>query len=249
VESSEEPVEPKAPRVLLVIPCYDEAQTIRQVLDEVASLPTRYDTVVIDDGSRDGTYEAARELSPCIRLPFNLGIGGAVQTGLRYAYRHGYDLCAQVDGDGQHAPAELADLMAAYEERKANVTIGSRYISNGGFRSTWLRRVGGTLIGYALRIFCGKRLTDPTSGMRLLDRTAIKLFATTYPLDFPEPISNAMALLEGLSVEEVSVKMRARDHGRSSITGLQTINYMLRVLGFIVLLRLGKGLGRRAAHD
>lgn len=226
------------PRVLLVIPCFNEAGSIRSVLKEISSAGD-YGTIVIDDGSSDRTFEIASKHSAAVRLICNLGIGGAVQTGIKYAYRRGYDFCVQIDGDGQHPASQIDVLVKAAVASGASIVIGSRYLKNDTFRSTWSRRLGSGLIAWALKVcFRGVRVTDPTSGMRLLDRKAMALFADHYPADFPEPVSLAWALQAGLSLGEVPVQMRSREHGQSSITGLKTLSYMVRVLVRVGLARL-----------
>jgi len=226
-------------RILLVIPCYNEEASIGGLLTEIAAISSDYHTLVVDDGSSDATYAVASARSPAARLTQNLGIGGAVQTGIKYAARHGYDFCIQIDGDAQHDPREIELLLDAYRRQPTNIVIGSRFIDNAGFRSTRLRRFGSRLIALALNnLFAGGRITDPTSGMRLLDRRAIEFFARKYPMDFPEPIALAWALRAGLSVGEAPVGMRARETGVSSIDGFKTVSYMIRVLGYILLARL-----------
>ena len=228
-----------APRVLIIIPCYNEKGAISALLKEIKACQQDYETIVVDDGSSDTTYQMANELSPAIKLLRNLGIGGAVQTGLKYGQNNDFDFCVQIDGDGQHPPSEVSKLLQAYLEIPNSIIIGSRYLNHDTFRSTLARRVGGQAIAGALNIlFTHCKITDPTSGMRLMDRKAIKFFAKHYPHDFPEPISLAWALKEGLSVSEVPVQMRERAHGDSSIIGLKSLAYMLRVLGYILLTRL-----------
>jgi glycosyltransferase involved in cell wall biosynthesis len=227
------------PRVLLIIPCYNEQGAIAALLEEISACRQGYETIVIDDGSQDKTYQIARHLSPTVKLLRNLGIGGAVQTGIKYAQSNGFDFCIQIDGDGQHPPSEVAKLLKAYQEKPHSIIIGSRYLRHDTFRSTWARRFGGQSIAWSLNYLFQKcAVTDPTSGMRLMDRKAINFFAEHYPHDFPEPISLAWALKESFSVGEVPVQMRAREHGNSSIIGLKPIIYMLRVLGYLVLARL-----------
>ncbi|OOZ36747.1 glycosyltransferase family 2 protein [Solemya velesiana gill symbiont] len=226
-------------RVLIIIPCYNEQESISVLLEEILRCQQGYKTIVIDDGSQDSTYRKAKQLAPTVKLLRNLGIGGAVQTGIKYAYRNGFDFCVQIDGDGQHLPCELSKLLQAYREKPRSIIIGSRYLHNDTFHSTWARRFGGRAIAETLSLLFPKCLvTDPTSGMRLMDRKAIGFFAKHYPHDFPEPISLAWALREGLSVGEAPVQMNARMHGNSSIIGLKPIIYMLRVLGYIILTRL-----------
>lgn len=226
------------PRVLLIIPCFNEAGSIESLLKEITSCNKNYDTVVIDDGSRDDTYLIASRLSPTVRLLRNLGIGGAVQTGIKYALQNNFDFCVQIDGDGQHPPEEVEKLLAAYRNHPRNIITGSRYIEHDTFRSTWTRRLGSQVLAQSLnRLFKNCNISDPTSGMRLMDKKAIAFYAKNYPHDFPEPISLAWGLQEGLSVGEVPVKMRAREHGQSSIMGWKPLIYMFRVLGYIVLAR------------
>lgn len=227
------------PRVLIIIPCYNEQRAIAALLNEVTACPQNYATIVIDDGSQDATYQVAHQLSPTVKLLKNLGIGGAVQTGIQYAQREGFDFCVQIDGDGQHPPKEISKLLQTYREHPRSIIIGSRYLQNDTFRSTWARRFGGrTIAGTLNTLFSQCAVTDPTSGMRLMDRKAIEFFAQYYPHDFPEPISLAWALKEGFSIGEVSVQMRAREHGNSSISGFKPIIYILRVFGYIVLAKL-----------
>jgi glycosyltransferase involved in cell wall biosynthesis len=229
------------PRILLVIPCYNEEASIGDLLTEIASTGRDYHTLVIDDGSSDTTCAVASARSPVARLAENLGIGGAVQTGFKYAARNGYDFCIQIDGDGQHDPREIETLLDTYRRQPTNITVGSRFIDNAGFRSTRLRRFGSRMIVIALNhLFAGGHITDPTSGMRLLDRRTIEFFAQQYPMDFPEPISLAWAMRAGLTVGEAPVRMRARETGVSSIDGLKAVSYMIRVLGYIVLARLSR---------
>lgn len=226
------------PRVLIIIPCYNEQGAIAALLQEISACQQGYETIVIDDGSQDATYKIARQFSPAVQLLRNLGIGGAVKTGFKYAHGKGFDFCVQIDGDGQHHPGEISKLLRAYQEKPRSIIIGSRYLQNDTFRSTYARRFGGRVIAKTLNaLFPLCSVTDPTSGMRLMDRKVIEFFAKHYPHDFPEPISLAWALKMGFTVGEIHVKMRTRMHGKSSIGGLKPISYMFRVLGYIVLAR------------
>ena len=224
-------------KVLAVIPCYNEAASLPTLLEQLAQHCPKLDVVVIDDASTDTTAAVAAGKHPVIRLVRNLGIGGAVQTGLKYALRNGYDLALQIDGDGQHPPEQIPKILARYREAPANILIGSRFLESGGFASTFLRRQGIFLIRGTLNLLYGSRVTDPTSGMRLMDRKALALFSEHYPQDYPEPISIANALEQGLSVAEVSVSMRERLGGRSTISGLWSLLYMIQVVGYILLTR------------
>lgn len=234
------------PRVLLIIPCYNEADSIGPLLDEIAISGLEYSTIVIDDGSDDGTYNIAKTRSPTIRLIRNLGIGLAVQTGIKYARRNDFDFCVQIDGDGQHPPGEVIKLLNGYKTFPNSIIIGSRYLLNNSFRSTRARRIGSQTIAWILNfLFPAYHSTDPTSGMRLMDRTAIEFFSQYYPNDFPEPISLAWAIKKGFSYAEIPVKMRERKYGNSSIIGLKTFSYMIRVLGYILLARIMKSLEKK----
>jgi glycosyltransferase involved in cell wall biosynthesis len=225
-------------KILLIIPCLNEEGSIENLLIQIGNSEQNYSTLVVDDGSIDSTYEKAIKFSPAIKLIENLGIGGAVQTGIKYALNNGFDVCVQIDGDGQHPPSEILKLVNEYSNTPSSIIVGSRYLYNDTFRSTFARRMGGKAIAGCLNaLFKGSKITDPTSGMRLMDRKAMKFFAECYPHDFPEPISLAWALQAGLIVRECGVHMRARDAGQSSIVGWKPISYMLRVLGYLILAR------------
>jgi glycosyltransferase involved in cell wall biosynthesis len=230
---------PAGMRVLLIVPCYNEEGSVGELLDELNGLKLGCDSLVIDDGSTDRTYEIAYSRAKVVRLVHNLGIGGAVQTGIKFAARGNYDFCIQIDGDGQHPPSHVVGLLNAYRTKPANLIVGSRYAGGRAAGSTLTRRLGSRLIGLALRVlFRGQPLTDPTSGMRLMDRKAIAHFAHHYPQDFPEPISLAWALRSGLTVSESPVQMRSRRVRTSSINGLKPLAYMVRVLGYILMARI-----------
>lgn len=228
-----------ARKVLLVIPCYNEAKSIGPLLEEISSLGLGYQTLVVDDGSEDETYAVASRSSMTIRLAENSGIGAAVQTGIRYALEMDYDFCVQLDGDGQHPPVQVAALLREYDSTSSNLVIGSRFLKGGDFMSTPMRRVGISLISNVIGLLYRKRITDPTSGLRLMDRRAIEYFSTNYPRDYPEPNSIALAIKNNLNISEVPVNMRTREHGSSSIAGLRMAAYMLRVIGYLVLHRFG----------
>ena len=229
-------------RLLIIIPAFNEEQALAGLLSEIRSLSpadigAEIETVVVDDGSTDLTSDIAREGGArVLRLCRNLGIGGAVQSGLRLAHRERFDFAAQVDGDGQHPPHELARLVAAGKADPApDLVVGTRYTDKNNFRSTALRRVGSWWLRVLLRIVTGQRLTDPTSGFRLYGPRALRKFDETYPYDFPEPESLAIARAAHLRICEVPVAMRERQGGRSSILGFSTIYYMLKVTIAVVL--------------
>ncbi len=235
------PSEPSRDRqILVVIPAYNEESSIGGVIEEVRALGPRFVPIVIDDGSTDRTRRRATEHGArVISLPINLGIGGAVQTGIQVAWQEGFGFCCQIDGDGQHIASELHRLIAAQEQGGQNIVIGSRYLPGArGDRSTAMRRFGSRIISATIAlVFRGARVSDPTSGLRLMDRQAILLFAAEYPFDYPEPISVSVAIRHGLTVTDVPVAMRARAHGRSSIGGVRNLLYMFRVICYILLAR------------
>lgn len=217
-----------SPRVLVIIPAYNERESILSTVDGIRSLG--YDYVVVNDGSTDDTLTICRKNGiNVLDLPQNLGIGGAVQAGHKYAQRFGYDIDIQVDGDGQHDPSFIPQLISLIEQG-ADLAVGSRFLEKtDGFQSTLMRRVGITWLSMLLRVFTGERLTDPTSGFRACKKRAIDLFCKSYPNDYPEPESIAHAIRVGLSVRECPVSMRERQGGVSSIGPLSSIYYMIKV--------------------
>lgn len=226
-------------KLLFVVPCFNEQYSARAMVQELSRACPQGDILVIDDGSNDRTWEAVQGLARVIRLPVNCGIGAAHQTGIKYACRHGYALCLQMDGDGQHPPSEIRKFLEAYKKKPVNLLIGSRFLGKeANFRSTLFRRLGIALIRRLVRSLTGQIISDPTSGYRLLDRGAIEVFSEDYSFDYPEPISLAIAKEWDLSVAEIPVKMRERERGRSSISGLKTLAYMVRVAGYLILVRL-----------
>lgn len=230
-------------KLLVIIPCFNEEDSIARVLTEIASLGMNYETIVIDDGSTDNTYPNSVKQSRTIKLMHNLGIGGSVQTGIKYALENGYRFCVQIDGDGQHMPCQIGKLIEQQKKTSASIVIGSRYIKNDTFRSTLARRIGSAAIALTLNVlFKESHITDPTSGMRLMDVKSMAMFSKKYPHDYPEPISLAWALNAGMKVSECSVEMRMRDNGKSSISGIKPFLYMIRVIAYIILERIS---GRR----
>ena len=215
-------------RVLVIVPAYNEQESILLTVRKIRECG--YDYVVVNDGSTDSTLALCRQNGVnVLDLPQNLGIGGAVQAGHKYAQQFGYDVDVQVDGDGQHDPIYIPRLVELIE-RGADLAIGSRFLEKTeGFQSTFMRRAGIHWLSLWLRLFTGKHLTDPTSGFRACGRRAIDLFCEDYPIDYPEPESIAHAIRSGLKVEETSVSMLERQGGMSSIGGLSSIYYMIKV--------------------
>ncbi|MFZ0042170.1 MAG: glycosyltransferase family 2 protein [Solirubrobacteraceae bacterium] len=217
---------------LAVVPAYNEAGAIGAVVASLRDRAPDFDVIVIDDGSTDDSAVRARRAgASVVKLPFNLGIGGAVQTGFVYALEHGYDYVAQVDGDGQHEPAELRTLKDAMElNPELDVVCGSRFVTpDSEYPAPMSRRTGIHLFAFALSKILGQRVTDPTSGFRLYNRRAIELFARDYPHDYPEVEAVLMLHAHRLKMGEVGVRMYARGSGRSSITTGRSIYYMVKV--------------------
>jgi glycosyltransferase involved in cell wall biosynthesis len=219
-------------RRVAIVPAFNEERAVTRVIDELRAFDPGLDVVVVDDGSIDRTaaVAAARGVR-VLRLPFNLGIGGAVQTGFRYAYENGYDLAVRVDGDGQHDPAQLACVIEPVLLGDADIAVGSRFASEpSGYRSSLTRRIGIRILARVVSRIVGQTVTDTTSGFQAVNRLGIALFARDYPHDYPEVEATVMAFRNRLRLREVPVEMRARDSGRSSITALRSVYYMVKVL-------------------
>ncbi|MCD1257987.1 glycosyltransferase family 2 protein [Paenibacillus athensensis] len=230
-------------KLLVIIPAYNEAGCIASVIADVRAALPAADIVVVNDGSTDATAAVARAARPdaVIDLPVNLGIGGAMQAGYLYAARNGYELAVQIDADGQHDPRELEPVLQPLRENRADCCIGSRFLQHTSYRSPWNRRLGIWFFTWMIRWMTGKRFTDPTSGFRAVNRPIIELFARTYPEDYPEV--EAIMLLErcGFRLCEASVVMRGRQAGRSSITPLKSLYYMLKVTLAVCITRFRDG--------
>jgi glycosyltransferase involved in cell wall biosynthesis len=241
-------------RLLLIIPAFNEQAALGPLLQEIKALPppegVELEAVVVDDGSSDRTQDVARQNGArVLRLCRNLGIGGAVQAGIQLAHREQFDAAVQMDGDGQHPPAELVHLLAASKNGE-DLVVGTRYREGTtGFRSTVMRRLGSSWLRGILRLVTRKRFTDPTSGFRLYGPRALQLFSDTYPYDFPEPESLAVARAAGLTVTEVPVTMRERQGGTSSISGYTSIYYMFKVTVAVLLAYLRTNRRRFEARD
>jgi len=218
-------------KVLVIIPAYNEEVAVGNVVEEVKNCLTQVDILVVNDGSTDLTYEKAKEKGVLVLdLPFNLGIGGAMQAGYQYAYEKGYDIAIQVDADGQHDPKEIAKLLKALEEKKMDVAMGSRFLGPSEFKSSLMRRIGIFIFSRVISMIVGQKITDPTSGFRAVNRKAIQLFASNYPQDYPEPEAVVLVHQCRLKMEEVPVGMSERHSGESSITKIRSVYYMVKVL-------------------
>ncbi len=230
-------------RRLAIVPAFNEEASVGRVIDEIRAVDPGFEIVVVDDGSTDRTAGVADDRGAhVIRLPFNLGIGGAVQTGYRYAFEQGFDLAVQVDGDGQHDPAQLQEILAPVLDGRADLVVGSRFAGPGAYRSTAARRIGIRIFAGVVSAVVRQRVTDTTSGFRAVNRKGIALFAADYPHDYPEVEATVMCVKHKLRLMEVPVEMRERSGGRSSITALRSVYYMTKVL-----LAIFVGLFRRYA--
>jgi hypothetical protein len=218
-------------RSLAIVPAYNEEPNVGSVVEAIQRHAPGFDVLVIDDGSTDATAERARAAGAEVLVhPFNLGIGGAMQSGYRFACERDYGEAVQVDGDGQHDPTEIARLRDAMRQHDVDMAWGSRFLEQTGYRAPFARRLGIRLFSVVLSAICGQRVTDPTSGFRLCNRRAIELFARDYPHDYPEVESILMIHAHRLRAREVPVKMHPRRDGRSSITSGESIYYMVKVL-------------------
>jgi glycosyltransferase involved in cell wall biosynthesis len=226
------------PRSIAIVPAFQERESIARVVEDIRRLSSA-DVVVIDDGSGDGTAAAAvRAGARVITLPFNLGIGSAVQTGYMVALEGGYDIAIQVDGDGQHPAEEIDRLISALGESGADIVVGSRFLSAGAYKAPLGRRLGIAVFARIVSLITGVRMTDTTSGFRASGTRAISLFAAAYPHDYPEVEAVIIAHRAGLRLVEIPVQMRERQGGRSSITPLKSGYYMLKVILAITMVLL-----------
>ena len=215
---------------LIIIPAFNEQECIKDTVEMIKRKAPDFDYVVINDHSTDNTLNILKQNQiNYINLPSNLGIGGAVQTGYLYAYENGYDTAVQVDADGQHDPKYLSMMLDTMKKENADMIIGSRFIENKGFQSTFARRIGITYFTKLIHMLTGTTITDPTSGLRMGNRKVIELFARDYPRDYPEPESVVTLLKKGMNVKEVPVMMRERQGGVSSINLKKSIYYMVKV--------------------
>jgi len=218
------------PRCLAIIPAYNEAASVGDVVRAITAAQPDVGIVVVDDGSSDATAAVAAEAGAAVlRLPFNLGIGGAVQTGYKYAWDNGYDVAIQIDADGQHPPVEMAKVLAPVLSGEADMVIGTRFRGVGDFKSSKARRVGIELFARLVSLIIRERVTDTTSGFRAVNRKGIALFESDYPQDYPEVETQALAHRHGLRLLEVPVEMEERQAGVSSIRAWGSVYYVVKV--------------------
>lgn len=228
-------------KILIIIPAYNEAPCIGDVIDNIKKNAPSADIVVVNDGSIDKTAAMAEAKGVVVlSLPYNMGIGGAVQTGYKYAQEMGYEIAVQVDADGQHPVDQINKLLDTIIEDHADMVIGSRYIQANEREPSFVREAGKWVLAKALTLLTGQRITDSSSGFRAANRKVIYLFSHVYPRDYPEPESIAFLIREGLRVKEIPVTMNGRTSGQSSITLIAGIYYVIKVILAVFIDRFEK---------
>lgn len=226
---------------IVIIPAYNEEKSIEKTVADIRENAPEFDYVIVNDCSKDNTLKVCTEKGMhVLNLPINLGIGGAVQTGYLYAYKNGYDFAVQFDGDGQHDAKYLHEMRDYMVEHKLNMLIGSRFIEKEGFQSSGIRRFGIRYFSALIRLLTKAKITDPTSGMRMVNREVMEIYADSYPKDYPEPESVVAILNMGKTVGEYPVVMRERTEGVSSISPLRSVYYMIKVTLAILVEMLRK---------
>lgn len=228
-------------KILVIIPAYNEHENIENTVQRLLLQNIDVDFVVINDCSKDDTLDILKRMGvKYINLPINLGIGGGMQTGYKYALRNDYDIAIQMDGDGQHLPEYIETLVKPILEDKADLVVGSRFLNKEGFQSSRMRRLGINFLSTLIKISCGIKVKDVTSGFRAANKKTIQLFAKEYAQDYPEPESLVTSAVSGIRIMEVPVIMKERSGGTSSITSLKSVYYMIKVSAAIIL-RKGAG--------
>lgn len=217
-------------KTLIIIPAFNEASSIETTIAQIRAMGMELEIVVIDDCSSDQTASLARATGvKVVRLPINLGIGGAVQTGFRFAVANHFDAAIQVDGDGQHDPAYIPHIVTPIVDGEADVVVGSRFILREGYQSRFMRRMGIRLFQHLNRLLIHQKITDSTSGFRAYNTAALQVLQNNYPVDYPEPEALVMLKKRGFRITEIPVKMRNRIGGESSISGWKSVYYMIKV--------------------
>ena len=226
-------------KVLIIIPAYNESKSIENVVKNLKAIVPQMDYLIINDCSKDNTVEICKQNNyNFVSLPINLGIGGGVQTGYKYALEHDYDIVIQHDGDGQHDPMYIEKVIAPILEGQADITIGSRFIEKDGFQSSATRRFGINFLSKLIQLCCRTKIKDVTSGFRAVNRNYIRFYASDYPIDYPEPEAIISASLNGARIKEIPVVMHERENGVSSINLKRSIYYMIKVSIAIIICRL-----------
>ncbi len=228
-------------KILVIIPCYNEQQNIVNVIDNIKNKAPEVDYLIVNDASTDNSEEILKKMHyNYISLPVNLGIGGGVQAGYKYAKANNYDIAVQLDGDGQHNPEFLPDIINPVASGEYDMCIGSRFIKNEGFQTSFLRRLGITTLSIIIKILCNVRIKDVTSGFRACNKGLIDYFCEDYAQDYPEPEAIISAVLNGFKIGEVAVLMNEREFGTSSISPIKSLYYMLKVGLSLFIFRITK---------
>ena len=224
-------------KILLIIPSYNEEENVLKVYEQIKKYENQYDYVYINDASKDNTLKVLKENNlNHVNLISNLGIGGAVQTGYKYAYENGYDIAVQYDGDGQHDVSYVKNIIDPIINDKADFVIGSRFIKKDkdNFNTTFSRRIGINMISFFIKLVTKKKVYDTTSGFRAVNKDIIEFFAHDYPTEYPEPITTTQLLQKKYRFKEVPVMMKARMGGKSSIGSWKNVYYMINVIISII---------------
>ncbi len=225
-------------KVLVIIPAYNEEHNIKKLVMEIEAIPD-IEYIIVNDCSTDLTKKICKDNDyHLLDLSVNLGIGGCVQTGYKYALENGYDIAVQIDGDGQHDPSFIKKVIEPIEQGKCDICIGSRFIEKEGFQSTTVRRIGIIFLSWLIKICCGVRVYDVTSGYRAVNKEYIKYYASNYAQDYPEPEAILWGGLHGAKIQEVPVVMKEREHGTSSIHMFRSWYYMIKVTVAIIIYRI-----------
>ena len=218
-------------RRIAIIPAYNEEGSVARVIDEIRAFDPGFEVVVVDDGSVDQTATvAAGKGARVLSLPYNLGIGGSVQTAFRYAHENGFELAVRLDGDGQHDAAHLGALISPVLAGEADIAVGSRFLGEGGYRQSAHRQIGNRILAGAASLVARERVTDPSSGFQALNERAIELFANDYPHEFPEVEATVLVAKHRLRRVEVPAAMRERLAGSSSHGVLKSAYFLAKVL-------------------
>lgn len=223
-------------KILVILPAYNEEDSIVKVIEDVEKNIPSADILVVNDGSSDNTSILAKQKNVfVIDLPFNLGIGAAVQTGFKFAYENNYDIAVQCDGDGQHPPYQINKIITDLEKHNVDIIVGSRFLIKYSYKSTIIRIIGIFIISKIVSFILKMRITDPTSGFRAFSKRSIKFFSIIYPQDYPEPESLILAFKGKLKIKEVPIRINIREKGCSSINIFRGIYYMVKVILAIII--------------
>ncbi len=230
---------------LIIIPAFNEEKSIKRVVNNIIENYPQYDYVVVSDGSKDNTAKICRDNQyTYLELPINLGIGGAVQAGYKYALKNGYDIAVQIDGDGQHDVSQITKVIAPLQQGDADIVIGSRFIEKEGFQSSSMRRFGIRFLSILIYLCTGRKILDVTSGYRAVNHKFIQIYAESYSSDYPEPEAIVAAVMHRGRIKEVPVIMKERNSGTSSIHAWKSVYYMIKVTLAIIICRISFGIRR-----